>query len=245
MNKGILEMNKEIVERVGLETLNQIVRETGENAQGMLWAYVEDSNKDYAISTTGLALTFKSERNIRLLTKSPNSAGYSQYTLSLPKGRKQALAHRMVAEAFITNERPEVATLINHIDGNKSNNSIHNLEWVTHQENSRHAIETGLNPTRKGVKNKTSKSIDRKPNHLRYGTARVYVVTEVESGKVYELVGSRDVEVVVKATLSNIKSALTSGKPHNGFLIKDVGSVSEYYKEQRKLAGYTYNVEVR
>ena len=50
--------------------------------------------------------------------------------------------HRLVASAFIPNPRnlPEV----NHIDGNKKNNSFENLEWVTHADNVLHARKTGL-----------------------------------------------------------------------------------------------------
>lgn len=50
--------------------------------------------------------------------------------------------HRLVASAFIPNplNLPEV----NHIDGNRQNNSVTNLEWVTRQSNYQHAIDTGL-----------------------------------------------------------------------------------------------------
>lgn len=54
------------------------------------------------------------------------------------------LLHRIIAKAFIENEenKPEV----NHIDGNKCNNRADNLEWVTREENLRHAYEIGLMP---------------------------------------------------------------------------------------------------
>lgn len=50
--------------------------------------------------------------------------------------------HRMVAEAFIPN--PNRYPLVNHKDGIRDNNCVWNLEWVTHQMNSRHAVRTRL-----------------------------------------------------------------------------------------------------
>jgi hypothetical protein len=68
--------------------------------------------------------------------------GYPYITL-LKNGKRVGFSiHRLIATAFI--ERIEGKTHVNHINGIKSDNRIENLEWCTHAENMRHAIEKGL-----------------------------------------------------------------------------------------------------
>lgn len=61
--------------------------------------------------------------------------------------RYHKLVHRLVAEAFIPN--PDSCKQVNHIDGDKSNNSVSNLEWCTSQQNNVHALQTGLRTGKK------------------------------------------------------------------------------------------------
>lgn len=62
--------------------------------------------------------------------------------LESSKGRKNCLVHRLVAIHFIPN--PDNLPEVNHIDGNKENNHVSNLEWVSTSDNQKHAIRTGL-----------------------------------------------------------------------------------------------------
>lgn len=73
--------------------------------------------------------------------------GYKHVTLQINKKAKRFRVHRLVAEAFIPN--PENKPYVNHIDGNRQNNLVENLEWVTPAENTQHAVLSGLMlPTR-------------------------------------------------------------------------------------------------
>lgn len=60
---------------------------------------------------------------------------------------KKYLVHRLVATAFISN--PDNLPEVNHIDGNKRNNTMSNLEWCTSKQNKAHAYENGLYDTQK------------------------------------------------------------------------------------------------
>lgn len=76
------------------------------------------------------------------ITKLILSAGKGGSYLTVALNRKSQYVHRLVAIHFIPN--PENKKCVNHIDGNKLNNHIGNLEWATHSENNSHAIRTGL-----------------------------------------------------------------------------------------------------
>ena len=110
------------------------------------WKSIKDWEGLYEVSNTGLVRTLQLRKGILKPSITPD--GYLRVGLHdrKLKRRKTACVHRLVAEAFlpewITGQKIEV----NHIDGNKLNNSADNLEWVTHSENLLHAYKNKLIP---------------------------------------------------------------------------------------------------
>jgi len=73
--------------------------------------------------------------------------GYRMIVLNVNGKKLYPLLHRLIAEAFIPN--PNNLPEVNHKDGNKLNNIVDNLEWVTTKQNLIHARDKGLLPTTK------------------------------------------------------------------------------------------------
>lgn len=89
----------------------------------------------YMVSSDGRV--FNGGKEVR---QYPNGRGYNFIFLNSSDGeRKSARVHRLVAEAFILN--PHNLPVVNHKNGNKLDNRIENLEWVTYKENTRQALE--------------------------------------------------------------------------------------------------------
>ena len=73
-------------------------------------------------------------------SRKKHGSKFHQYKYAcVPKGQ---YVHRLVAEAFIPN--PEMKKTVNHIDGNKLNNHVSNLEWATYKEQMKHVMDNGL-----------------------------------------------------------------------------------------------------
>lgn len=84
----------------------------------------------------------------KILKATKNQYGYLQIQLcTIGHKHINKLIHKLVATAFIDN--PENKSDINHKNGNKLDNRVYNLEWNTQKENNQHAINTGLNKTKK------------------------------------------------------------------------------------------------
>lgn len=102
-----------------------------------VWKDIPGYEGLYQVSNLG-----KIRRDGRVKKPHMDRGGYLTIWLSKHSKMKCLKIHRLVAIAFIPN--PEGKKTVNHIDGNKQNNCVHNLEWATHSENIIHANNTGL-----------------------------------------------------------------------------------------------------
>ena len=86
-----------------------------------------------------------------------STKGYPQITFETKQVHKCIRIHRLVAQYFIYNDNPELKNQVNHIDGDKTNNNVNNLEWCTNQENHNHKMKNGFNVSLKEEKSGRSK----------------------------------------------------------------------------------------
>ena len=130
-----------------------------EIVEGEIWKEIPleltDNIPNYYVSSLG---RFKNKNGNIVNVKS--SSGYKRIMIS----KKSYLLHRLVAIIFILN--PENKEQVNHIDGNKLNNTIENLEWVTNQENQIHKFKIGFKGTKKIIQYDGNMSIINKFNSI-------------------------------------------------------------------------------
>lgn len=103
------------------------------------WKNVKDFD-NYKINRYGQVVNVK--RNKILKEDKTNGRGYCNVTLYKNGTPYRKVVHRLVAETFIPN--PNNLPQVNHIDGNKHNNYVENLEWCTQSRNMKHAFKNGL-----------------------------------------------------------------------------------------------------
>jgi len=143
----------------GITTVCSGVRQT---SYGFNWVY-DDNNEEHLINTEwkdippdivdgteGYMISRNGEikdKNGRLSKPTqPNNGYYPCYIAG-----KTYKLHRLLAFVFKENDDPINNTMINHIDGNKLNNCLDNLEWVSNSKNVKHAYDNGLNPNARKI----------------------------------------------------------------------------------------------
>lgn len=112
-----------------------------------IWKDIQGYEGCYQVSNLGVVRSL--DRFVRngngeyfrkgsVLAYSLACGGYPRVSLNKSGKSKDKKIHRLVAEVFIPNDKNLVA--VNHIDGNKLNNRVDNLEWVSYSENMKHSF---------------------------------------------------------------------------------------------------------
>lgn len=179
---------------------------TLDDLDGEIWSPI-DYCADYHISTFGRIKSFKNGK-IRIM-KPFLQGDYLYIELCKFGVQKTFLVHVLVAKAFIPN--PENKSEVNHLDGNKFNCHVDNLEWVTHSENIRHAFDTGLEEAKRGennwqasMTNEDAKYVRENPDKLtgvelakKFGVSPT-VISDIQRGLIYKDAGGTIRESKVK-----------------------------------------------
>lgn len=152
----------------------------------------------YDVSSNG---EVRNRKTKKLRALSLQNSGYLRVTLSIATNTTRTFTvHKLVANAFVINNSPELNTVVNHIDGNKLNNNYKNLEWTTVLENVKHARLTGLTNDygENSSNNKYSESDIHRVCHMleqnKYSLKEIsrqsgvpyYIVVAVRCGKIWK-----------------------------------------------------------
>lgn len=166
----------------------------------------------YEITNTGKVYSIR--RN-KYLSPRLSMDGYNRVCLCRDKYRREYRIARLVAENFIDN--PDNKPEVNHIDYNRQNDYVENLEWVTSQENTLHSY-----------------------NHYYFNspkTSKAYTFTNVYNGNAFTIIGLKNVAKQFNCTIKNFKSILDKYKNTGMYvkqgIFKGLRVDTDYLKVQR------------
>ena len=164
-----------------------------------IWKSIEGTNGRLEVSNRGRVKS--NLRDGRILKQQTDNKGYKRVRVTLDGVKRGYKVHRLVATAFVPN--PNGLPQVNHIDGNKDNNDVANLEWVSCRDNIKHAYENGLfKSVIEGVQKENAKRM------------KAIKATNIETGEVTSfrciadaerLLGTRHITDVLKGKRNSAK----------------------------------------
>ncbi len=179
-----------------------------------IWKDIKGYEGLYQVSNYGKVKSLK--RNNEKILKVFSDNNYLNVDLFKNKKKRRYKVHRLVAIAFIPNI--DKKTEVNHIDGDKENNFVGNLEWCTSSENMQHAFKTGLAKVNKNMQGRFGKNHPNSKSVNQYTLDNVFI-------KSWE--STKNIERELKIHHSHI-SKCCKGK------IKTAGGYIWKYKEREE-----------
>jgi hypothetical protein len=151
-----------------------------------LWKEIPQTNGRYQASSLGRIATmnYKNSHQIRIMKPAKDANGYYR-TMIIINGKLSTIkVHRIVAQAFIQNPLNKLE--VNHINNNRDDNRISNLEWVTRRENLDHMLNQNRQSLNNGSKNGMAKLTEIQVLAIRQ-EYKPYVVQKQELAKKYNV----------------------------------------------------------
>lgn len=167
-----------------------------------MYTELKEPLRGYFVNENGVVISrktkFSNYEDNHIMSQRINKYGYYDVGLRFKdengiKRKRPFEIHRLMAKTFIPN--PNNLPCVNHIDGDKLNNKVNNLEWCTVRYNTKHAADNGKIPQQKGQNNKTAKLSDFEIPEIMILRASKMTVKEI--AKEYG---------VAKSTIQNITS---------------------------------------
>jgi hypothetical protein len=182
----------------------------------------------YTIDINGRIVNAKTNHELVL------RIGTTGYYSTVIRG-KTAKLHRMLALAFIPNTGNKKT--VNHIDGNKLNNNLSNLEWATSSENNKHAYDTKLKTTHKSYSKEDEETI-LNMNNAGYRNLDISNILSIPKSIVQKIVAKNN-KTLSKFRHSlderkNLKSIIMNSNENNRTLSKQIGLSAELIGKIKK-----------
>jgi len=186
------------------------------------WRDIKGFEGIYQVSSFGKIKSFKQHKGGYVLSIKNKKRGYLNVVLHKGKKFKSIKVHRLVAETFIPN--PENKLEVNHKDGNKQNNHVNNLEWVTPKENIADAMK------------RTPQMVAGMNHYNRYVRPKIIQQFTLSNQFIAEYPNAKEAENTTGVCSRNILQVASRDEYQPGKTRKQAGGFVWRYKQNDKVA---------